>query len=343
MTQSLLKHVRFAGVHASVPDQRFDNLNNPSSFTDEERRKFVDLTGVRERRIAPSSICSTDLCHDAARRLLAELDWPAETIDLLAFVTQTPDYFQPSNGALAHRDLGLPLDCASFDITLGCSGYPYGLSVAAHMVAAGTAKRALVLHGETPTKVNHPDDRATFLLFGDAGSATALEFDESAGTCGFNLHSDGTGYDDLIVPGRGFRVEQPENDRDRFLYMNGTNIFNFTLKRVPKLVRDGLALMEWQTGDVDRFVFHQANLFMLKHLMKKLKVPAERAPLTIESFGNTGGVSVPLTMARHYLEQPPGAAERLMLLGFGIGLSWGAAMFEIGPEVAFGFSELASG
>ncbi|MEM9742733.1 MAG: ketoacyl-ACP synthase III [Pseudomonadota bacterium] len=300
----------------------------------------MEVTGVAKRRIAPADVCCTDLCLHSAQRLLTTLNWKRESVDALVFVTQTPDYLQPGNSSLAHRDLDLSANCAAFDLNLGCSGYPYGLAVAAHLVAAGTAKRALVLHGETPTKVVNPDDRSTALLFGDAGSATALEYREGAEPSGFMMHSDGTGYSDLIVSGIGFRNSKPTHDQDRYLAMNGTNIFNFTLKRVPKLALDSARLMQWPIESIDYYVLHQANLFIIQHLAKKLKIPMTRIPLTLREFGNTGGASVPLTLAHHFdaatIDQP----TRVAMLGFGIGLSWGAALMTLDQSVAFECSEL---
>ena len=175
MAKVRINGARFAGVATCTPARVFDNQKDTEQFDPKEVRKVVAMAGVKERRVADDSICSSDLCLQAATRLLEKLSWTPESIDALIFVTQTPDYFLPSTSALIHRDLGLSTSCATFDVGLGCSGYPYGLWLGTMMLSTGSAGRVLVLHGETPSRFTHPDDRSTFLLFGDAGSATALE------------------------------------------------------------------------------------------------------------------------------------------------------------------------
>lgn len=297
------------------------------------------MVGVKQRRIVDESTCSSDLCLKSARVLLEELNWPPETVDALIFVTQTPDYFLPSTSCLIHRDLHLSESCATFDVGLGCSGYPYGLWLAAMMIQTGSASRVLVLHGETPSLFTHAEDRATALLFGDSGSATAVEPGDDD-RWGFSLHTDGQGYADLIIPGRGFRQPSPTDERDNYLHMNGTNLFNFTIKKVPALIDDTLKLMETTVDEVDSFIFHQSNQFMMKHIAGKYGLPADKTPIIIGQFGNTGGPSVPLTMTQYYREHPAAVPQKSMLLGYGVGLSWGSALLTVDPATRFLHSEI---
>lgn len=330
MSQSVISGSRIAGVATATPSRLFNNTEDASGFEKEEIRKIVAMAGVKQRRISDGSICSSDLCLAAARDLLEALDWETDSIDGLILVTQTPDYFLPSTSCLIHRDLGLAAHCATFDVGLGCSGYPYGLWLAA-MMANNGLRRILVLHGETPSVFTHPEDRSTHLLFGDAGSATAIEQDADGKPWHFNLQTDGSGYDDLIIRAGGFRQRFCDDEREYYLHMDGTDLFNFTIKRVPPLIDETLAMAAQTVDDVDYFVFHQSNQFMMKHLAKKCKLPAEKTPVIIGDYGNAGGPSVPLTITRGICTEPLQQPASMMLLGYGVGLSWGAGLVELDP------------
>jgi len=334
MTTSILSGVKLRGVSTCTPSTIFDTQRDAKDFDPKELKKIVSMVGIKERRIVDDNTCSSDLCLKAAQNLLADLEWEADSIDALIMVTQTPDYFLPSTSCLIHRDLNLSQSCATFDVGLGCSGYPYGLWLASMMIQTGCVKRALVLHGETPSLITYAQDRSTALLFGDAGSATALE-QGGDDSWGFSLHTDGQGYSDLIVPGRAFRDAQPEEDRENYLHMNGTNLFNFTIKKVPALIDDTLNLMKMTVEDIDTFIFHQSNQFMMRHIANKYGLPSEKTPIILNKYGNTGGPSVPLTMSLHYMDNAVSKPENSMLLGYGVGLSWGSAMVRINPETRF--------
>lgn len=339
MARSTIEGVRIAGVVSSAPAKSFDNVADTGQFDRDEVRKVVAMAGVARRRVSSPEQCSSDLCIAAARRLLAELSWSPSSIEGLVFVTQTPDYHLPSTASVVHRDLELSDGCAAFDVGLGCSGYPYGLWLGHMMVACGGLGRVLVLHGETPTKFTHETDRATWLLFGDAGSATALERGPGE-RASFVVHSDGKGMNDLIVPAGGFRDRFSSDPRRHYLEMNGANLFTFTIKRVPPLVEDTLQLAGRSAAEVDQFVMHQSNRFMMQHLARKLEVPPERMPLTLDSFGNTGGASVPLTLTHALAKAPRERKQTAMLIGYGVGLSWGAALVDVAPDVPLAHVDL---
>ena len=341
MTAIILRGARLAGVSSAVPDIEFDNVRDTLQFDPMEVKKVVALAGVKARRITDGSLCSSDLCLAAARDLLAGLDWSPESIDALIFVTQSPDYFLPGTSSLMHRDLKLSHHCAVFDVGLGCSGYPYGLWLANMMIQTGSAKRVLVLHGDTPSLFTDKADRSTYLLFGDGGTATAIEASTAGADWGFCLHSDGAGYSDLIIPGGGFRNPKPADERDYCLQMNGPNLFNFTVNRVPELIEATLELMQLRVDQVDLFFFHQSNQFIMKHIAKKCGLAGEKVPIILDRFGNIGGASVPLAMtqclATHKVETP----IRVMLLGYGVGLSWGSAFVELDKHTFSSHRELA--
>lgn len=330
MSQSSIGGFRIAGVSTCLPPAVVDNLDPALGFAPEDVRKVVAMAGVRERRVVGPATTSADLCCRAAERLLERLGWAPESVSALIFVTQTPDHFLPSGACLLQQRLGLPDSCAAFDVGLGCSGYPYGLYIAATMLRGGGHRRVLMLHGETPSRFVSPEDQATVLLFSDAGSATALELDEdSSALSHFALHTDGSGAEGLILRGGAFRDREPANPRHRFLEMDGAAIFNFTIKRVPALISETLALAGKAVDQVDAYVFHQSNRFIMKHLMKKVGLPEERVPFSLEDSGNCGGPSVAVAMTRRLGAPPPGPPQHWMLIGYGVGLSWGAALVPI--------------
>jgi len=329
MSKTTIEGVRIAGVSTCVPANIVNNLDHALGFDADEVRKVVAMAGVRERRVAESGVTSADLCFEAADRLLDRLGWERDSITGLVFVTQTPDYFLPSTSCMLHQWLGLDDGCAAFDLGLGCSGYPYGLYAAAAMLHAGGQRRILMLHGETPSQFVSPDDHATTLLFSDAGSATALELAPGVASH-YCLHTDGAGHAGLIIRGGGFRDRCPADPRELALRMDGAAIFNFTIRRVPQLIRDALDLAQRSVDQIDAYVFHQSNRFIMKHLMKKCGLPEERVPITLDDMGNCGGPSVAVTMTRR-LPAEREAVRQLMLLGYGVGLSWGAAVVNLDP------------
>ncbi len=324
---------RIAAVCTCVPTRRFYNLTDSAEFSDEEIRKVTGMAGVAARRLAGDAVCSSDLCVAAAQRVLDRLGWKPDSIDALIMVTQTPDYFLPSTACVIHHRLGLADHCAAFDVGLGCSGYPYGMWLAAMMLQGGGVRRVLVLHGETPTRFSGKSDRSVSLLFGDAGSATALEAVHPGSTADWHyaLHSDGSGYNTMIIESGGFRDRFGSDPRKHCVNMNGALVFNFTIKRVPALIDETLAGAGMSSNDIDYFIFHQSNQFIIKHVCMKQTLSLEKVPIILKEYGNTGGVSIPLTLTEGKLIRPKDRALRLMLLGYGVGLSWGSALVDLDP------------
>lgn len=321
-----------AGVSTCVPPHVVDNLLLGETFDKTEVRKVVAMAGIQYRHVVDANVTSTDLCFEAAAALMARLGWAPDTITGLILITQSPDYLLPSSSCVAHKWLGLGSNCAAFDVGLGCSSYPYGLYLASAMINAGGQQRILLLNGDTPSLFPGPGDHATTMLFSDAGSATALEAFPGADPAWFSLHSDGTGYDGLIIRGGGFRDRVPTNVRDKFLYMDGAAVFNFTLKRVPPVIHDVLEFAGLGVNDIDGYFFHQSNRFMMKHLITKCGLPAERVPIILENFGNCGGPSVPLALTAGWDAERPIPAKAMML-GYGVGLSWGAAVLNLPADL----------
>ncbi len=324
------RDVSLAGVVCAVPSQVVTNEYFEKEFSKSDIADIVKMIGVKERRWVNPGQTTSDLCLLAARTLISDLGWSAQDIGLLVLVTQTPDYALPASACVLHGLLGLGTNCAAFDVNLGCSGYVYGLWMVSQLMQAHSARRALLLVGDT-SFYNDTTDRSTALLFGDAGTATALEMQEGAGEWHFVVGTDGHGARNLIVPKSGTRQEIPRDERMgnrdlSKLFMDGGEIFNFTLSAVPPL---GHALFEYSHASIesfDAFLFHQANTFMLKHLARKLKLPVDRVPMNMERFGNTSSASIPLLMCDKLGERLRLEDMRLAMFGFGVGYSWATPM-----------------
>ncbi len=322
-------------------------------FGTETMQKVLSGAGIRNRRVAPPGVCGSDFAYAAAERLITQHGIDRGSIDLLVFCTQSADYFMPSTSCVLHERLKLSKKCASFDVNLGCSQYVYALSIAHGMILSGSASRALVLTGDTMSRTLHPKDRATVPLMGDGGSATLLgEVPAEQGFLGFELGTDGTGHQYLMIPAGGFRqplsaetakesvdaegnVRTPQN-----LYMNGVAIFHFAITVVPETIRNLLAKLSLTMADIDLFLFHQANKYMLDYLHKKLKIPPGKSHFFIEEVGNTSGSTIPilLTDAWRAGKIRPGAL--VLMIGYGVGLSWAATVIRW-PDNALGVAPKA--
>ena len=324
--------VALRGIVSAAPKRVVDNTAFEQRFGAEAVADVVKMIGVEQRRIADPSQTTGDLCFEAAKVLLDRLGWAPDSVDGLIFVSQTPDYRLPATACSLHGRLGLSPHCQAFDVGLGCSGYVYGLWLAATLVKAGL-KRVLLLAGDTSSRLVDQTDRATAILFGDAGSATAVEADPAAVVMRFRLGSDGAGARHLVIPEGAYRTGEtdarwPEGFDPTCLYMDGAEVFTFTLKAVPKLVRETLEDAGLTPTDVDAYALHQANRFMLRHLAKKIGAGEERVPINIDRFGNTSSATIPLLLTTDLAARITGAPSRLMLVGFGVGFSWGAVLIE---------------
>ena len=318
MLQGKVDNIHIAGVASAVPRKKIDNLK--LQFPDID--KTISSIGVHQRRVTQDTICTSDLCFAAAEKLLSQLDWDRDSVDCLIFISQTPDYFLPATAYILQDRLKLKNASVVFDINLGCSGYVYGLWVVSQLLQNFSAKRALLLVGDTISKLTPNNDRATLPLFGDAGSATALEKKEKQfSNISFCIGADGEGWKNLIVKKGAFR-NPILSDEQPFLFMDGNEIFTFTLKRVPELIHQVIKTAQWENDQIDYFIFHQANAFMLDFLRKKLKLTKEQFLLSLATFGNTSSASIPLTMVSNPIDY---ANNKVILAGFGVGYSWAAA------------------
>lgn len=324
-----VQNARIAGVVSCVPPNTINNTHFEKSFEPTEIANVIKMIGVEARHWVDAETTTSDLCTVAAKRLIEKLQWSVDSVDAILFVSQTPDHVLPASACVIQHALGLSPSTIAFDVNLGCSGYVYGLWLGMTMIQSGAAKRIILAVGDTISKIVNPEDRATALLFGDAGTATALEACDAASTAHFILGSDGSGAKDLIVPNSGFRNSAESSDP--YLYMNGGEIFNFTLRTIPALVSQLMSSAQTSLEHQDYFLFHQANLFMLNHLVKKTKIPKEKTPINIQDYGNTSSASIPLLMTSALQTQLTQKQCQLSLFGFGVGFSWAAASLQVGP------------
>jgi 3-oxoacyl-[acyl-carrier-protein] synthase III len=340
MAFQIIRNVSIKGISACVPSYIEDNNNIPLFTNREESDKFIESTGIEFRRmVKDSGICTSDMCYSSSLKLLEVLGWKPEEIDCLIFVSQTPDYILPATACILQERLKLSTDCYALDISLGCSGWVYGLSVISALISGGTMKKGLLLAGDTTTVTKSPKDKSTYPLFGDAGTATAIEFEPDAGPFMFNFGTDGKGHEAIIIPDGGFRnffnersfedMEiEPGIIRNRLQsILNGPAVFTFGISKAPKSVNSILEHFGVDKKDIDYFVFHQANLFMNEKIRMKLKIEPEKVPYSLRDYGNTSSASIPLTIVTH--KQSCLNHRRLLACAFGVGLSWASVIFSL--------------
>ncbi len=310
---------------------------------------FVESTGIKARCRTSADVTSSDLCYFAAEKLIDELGWNKSEIEALVFVTQTPDYILPATSCVLQQRLGLPKECYTLDISLGCSGWVYAMSVIAALLQNGTIKKGLLLAGDTITKICSSEDKSTFPLFGDAGTATAVEYEQGSKGMLFNFNTDGSGCETIIVRDGAYRSQVNEESmtlkehgdgiirRDIDLELDGMDVFSFGITKAPKSVKQLCEHFDIDKENVDLFTFHQANLMMNEMIRKKLKLPEEKVPYCMDEFGNTSCASIPLALVAREREKLQFHNLKHIVCGFGVGLSWGSAYFEtskiVVPEI----------
>lgn len=342
-----------------VPQKVVDHTVAYEHFPKADVDRVIGNIGVKRHREAALGTTTSDLVIPAAGALLDRLGWARESVDGLLFISQTPDFLFPGTSHRIQHALGLPNACMSLDINLGCSGFTHGVIVARSLLASGVAKRILLCCGDVTTGTVRPGsadarehgDLGNALMFGDAGAVAAFDAEGEDQYRGASWGADGSGIGLINVPGGGFRefcspaLLEPRLDeggqprRAVDLRIHGAGIFNFTIRRVPPLIDAVLAASGWAREDVDAYVFHQANRFILEFLRKKVKIPAERVPLSIEDFGNTSSASVPLTMATQ-IPDLLAKGGKVMILGFGSGLSWSGVALDLRDVVVLPLLEL---
>lgn len=332
------KNIKISGMACAVPKNVIYPDDFKTMFGNEEVEKFKEMTGIKSARRTSEYQTASDLAYTAAEKLLQTKKINKEEIGALVFGTTSGDYRRPGSAFIIQKRLGLSTECAVFDINLGCSAMVYGLQVVASMMNNSDINRAILVVGDTAGKTVYPKDKASAMLIGEASIAILLEKCENCEPISSILRSDGNGYRYLIVPAGGYRnlhaPTEPMMCKDgveRTLYssfMQGTSVFTFTIFDVPRIIKDFLKVTETTIEDYDCFAFHQANHLILKQIAKKLKIPEEKMPITLTTYGNTSGASPIVTLCDSF-----GAVEnqeiKVMLCAFGVGLSWGISSITV--------------
>lgn len=339
-----IKNIRIAGLSAGVPENIIET-DTYDLLTKDQIDHFLESTGVERRRRASANQCTSDLCVAAAERLISDLGWNKEEIDLLVFASHTGDYKLPSTSCILQNRLGLPTECMAFDINHGCSGFLYGLSIIANLMSTGNFHKGLLLVGNTQSKNVSYEDKSTYMIFGDAGAVAAIEYAPTDGdSIDFHFMTDGSQLESVYVPHGGYRHPiTPESfkvedcgdgiKRNKTnLIMDGTDVFAFAAKFLPRSVK---ALVEHfnidKEKDVDYFVMHQANKFLCDKVCKKTGMPLEKSFFSYRNFGNSSGASIPLTMVTEMKDILAKDGEKNILsTAIGGGFSIASAMFHVG-------------
>ena len=331
---------RIAAIATYLPARCVPNAELAAEFPDWDMEKLARKVGVAERRVAGPDETALDLAEKAAEKLFAESGFDRSGIDFILFCTQSPDYPLPTTACLLQDRLGLSTSIGALDFALGCSGYIYGLSLAQGLVASGSAGNLLLITADTYTKYLHPQDHNNRTIFGDGAAATIVTASESRGIGRFVFGTNGSGGVNLIVKNGGarhafdpaaelHRSRTGSVSNDNYLYMNGPEIFNYVTEWIPKLVADTLKVNNLTPDDVDYFIFHQANAHLLKFLRRQLNIPEEKFFNDMITVGNTVSSTIPVGMCQLLAEGKIKKGDRLMLVGFGVGYSWGATIVEL--------------
>ncbi len=333
------QNIKISCVASAVPTQVVTGEDFYERFGEEAVHKFQESTGVKQFRKTKEHQTASDLCFAAAENIIKTKMVNREEIGALVFIAHSTDYRRPATACVLHKRLGLGKDCVSFDVSLGCSAFVYGLNVVCSMMQNSDINKALLLCGESLTKMTNPKDKSVAMLFGDGGGAILLEKTEDDSTIAGILKTDGTGYKAIIAPAGGFRNLNASTEdmvwpdgNTRTLYnttMQGEDVFAFTISAVPRTVKEFFAKTETTVDDYDCLAFHQANKFISQMLCKKLKVAPEKMPLCLDRFGNPSAPAIPMVMCDVYGESSEDKELNFLMCGFGVGLSWGVCAAKI--------------
>lgn len=319
-----------------LPEKVVTNEELVKEFPEWTVEKIAGKVGVSERHIAADDETAGDMALKAAEKLFTEHNVDRSIIDMVVLCTQSPDYFLPSTACIIQSQLGLKERCGSFDINLGCSGYEYGLAIAKGFIVAGISTNVLLLTAEAYNKHIHPKDKGNRTIFGDAATATLISAEGFACIGDFVLGSDGNGADKLIVKTGGWRQREPANDyvldenqdthSSDHLFMDGKAIFDFTADAVPVLVEDTMKANFIGMNDVDLFIFHQANKFMINYLRKLIGIDRDKFYIFLEKVGNTVSSTIPIALCE--AQKQDKLKGKVLIAGFGVGLSYGATVLD---------------
>jgi 3-oxoacyl-[acyl-carrier-protein] synthase-3 len=308
-----------------TPSKAFSNDDLVKEFPEWSIDKIASKVGITNRYIAKDEESTSELAVMASEKLFTEHNINRDIIDLVVLCTQSPDYTLPTTACIIQDRLGLKTSCGAFDFNLGCSGYAYGLAIAKGFIESKIAQNILLITSETYSKYLSKDDKSNRTIFGDAASATLISNKGFASIEDFVLGTDGSGADNLIVRNSGSKKDLNQSDK---LYMNGAEIYNFTLKSVPKLVEGIIDKNKIINSEVDLFILHQANMFMLSHLRRKMKINQEKFYTYMDKVGNTVSSTIPIALYHALKEKRIKNKDKVLIAGFGVGYSWGGTILK---------------
>lgn len=332
-------NIKVSGVASAVPTEIVKVSDFAAKYGEDYVTKFSASTGIKQFRRTKPHQTASDLCYAAAEKIISEKAINREEIGALVFVAHSTDYRRPATACVLHKRLGLDKNCAAYDISLGCSAFVYGMQVVCSMMANSDIEKALLLVGESLTKMVNPEDKSVNMLFGDGGAAILLEKTDKESSIKGLLKTDGTGYKAIIAPGGGFRnmnaptqVFEWKDGNIRSLYntnMQGDDVFGFTISQVPRTIKEFLTKTETDVNEFDCLAFHQANKYISQTLCKKLKCSEDKMPLCLDRFGNTSAPAIPLVLSDTFGDVNEDKDLKVLACGFGVGLSWGVCSMTI--------------
>ncbi len=347
MIQSEFKKIKVSGIVSAVPKQKVILMDQYKNiFGEKIVASFIKNTGVSEQRIATEKQTASDLAYVAARKLVEEKQIDINEIGVLIFVTQTPDYVIPSTACVLHNRLNLSKNCIAYDINLGCSGFIYGMQTVCALLQSVNIKYGLLLVGDTLSKMISAEDKSTTMLFGDGAAAILLEQTEEENIVCTTQCTDGEGYKTIITQAGGCRFPDLGKEKtlwsvdgnvrsDYDMYMNGVDVFSFAISETPMMIKKFLKNHNLDVDYYDGYIFHQANMYILKNIVKACKLPKDKVPYSIRNYGNTSVSSIPMTICSAYADMKENKNMKLLTCGFGIGLSWGIATFDIQTDCIY--------
>jgi 3-oxoacyl-[acyl-carrier-protein] synthase III len=330
--------MQIKAIEYFLPNKLLTNNEIEQLFPDWSAQKVEEKTGIKERHIAAENETALDLAISACNKLFLNFD--KQKIDFILFCTQSPDYYLPTTACILQDKLGLSRNTGALDFNLGCSGYVYGLALAKGLISSGVASCVLLITAETYSKLIHPKDKGNRSIFGDGAAATIIEKSNTPKLHEFVLGTDGSGYQNLIVCNGAIRnkynvlASEIQDDggsirTDNNLFMNGPEIFNFTIGNVPSLVTETLTKNNTTLDNIDYVIFHQANKYMLSYLRKKIKIAEEKFYINLEHTGNTVSATIPIALKDCLDKGIVKPGNKVLLVGFGVGYSWGATVIEL--------------
>ncbi|WP_027327675.1 3-oxoacyl-ACP synthase [Helicobacter pametensis] len=328
--KTLFHHSSIQAIACCVPENLIkleDQVDTLYKGDTKKMQRIQKTIGLNARYVANQMTTTLDLCFQASQKVLESTKLDSSLIDAIVFVTQTPNFLQPNNAHLLHGKLNLTQECACFDLNQGCSGFVYALFLASSLIESG-AQHVLICAGDTLSKVVDPKDSNTAPIFGDAGSATLVS--KEKGSSFFSLHSDGKGWENIVLPNSAFGIHcgfQKTPHDSRHLYMDGAEVFNFSIDKEPKAIHEILQFAQKEISEIDYIFFHQANAYIISNITRRLGLTLDKSPTqSIAKYGNTSSASIPLAICDYFWNTKLEADLQLILSGFGVGLSWATCL-----------------